>query len=86
MAQEMPRGVRSDQRNTGSGPESPPPKRAGQARHSIEGLRHGPTLARCCVNQGQPTGAAPRSPGERPRGRIVGPHEAEAAFAASIAA
>ena len=57
-----------------------------QASDRIGGLAHAPLLAHHRIHEGEPLGVAARRRQESPRGRIIGDHEAEAAFAAAMAA
>ena len=58
----------------------------GQASHRVGGLPDGPLLARHRIHERESIRVPARSRQERPRGRIVGGHEAAAAFAAAMAA
>ena len=57
-----------------------------EASDRIDSLAHAPLLARHRIHEGEPIRVPARGRQERPRGRIVGGHEAAAAFAAAMAA
>ena len=82
----VPRRVRADDGDAHTLADARLREGASQASDRIGGLAHAPLLARHRVDQGEPLGVAARGGQEGPRGRIIGDHEAEAAFAAAMAA
>ena len=81
----VPRRVRPDDRDARSLADTGVFKGGGEASGRVGRLAHAPLLAGRRVHQGQPLRVAARRREQCTRGRIIGDHEAEAAFAAITA-
>ena len=82
----VPRRIRADDGQAHALADARLREGTSQASHRVGDLPDGPLLARHRIHERESIRVPARSRQERPRGRIVGGHEAAAAFAAAMAA